>query len=391
MQPDALMLMGLFLLMIEGLLTYEFIMRNPTLHVAAAVPSPVGPVRRSYRRQGMAFAGILTTACMLGSLGLRFDDPTTAYPAVHVALPLLIGLPIYGAALCWLCRALAEPEEAARLGKKLSGGFLSADMAILIYGLAMAYGVLGGWLLVAHFAHRIWIESGNPRALIIVTSGGTAVSLAALMWMDRRGLQHLVRAAARIRYLDRQVLSMATPTQETHPALLKKSTKPGMWLLVRIQMLRRSPLWLVGVAGIIAVTSLRADGLGWNILLTGVALGVLLDLPNRWYSQRLVTQDVGHWFQQKGSGQDFRSPTLWLPSLIIQVLASGAIALGCLIGGASTAAAALTGTTCLGTSLLTGHVSRHHLGTSWEPIRLSLCAFGLAAGLFWTQLPIGIS
>jgi len=382
--PDALMIMGLFLLMVEGLLTYEFMLRNATLHVASILPSPAHSVRASYRRQGLLLGLVLFGSCALAGSSLRTDTPSSAYAAVHIALPLLIGIPIYAAVLCRLCRAFTEPEQAAAMGQKLSGGFFSADMALLIYGLAVAYGGLGAWLLVLHFAHRAWVESGNPTALLVSSGLGFVAATAALFWLDKKGISYLVRAAARIRYLDKQVLSMATPIQESDEGLCRGTGRPTAWMMVRLQISRRSPFWPFLIVAVTGALVVRADALGSRALMGAVALGLLLDVPGRWLQERLVTQDVLHWVEKTTAN----GASLRRPALIMQAVISVTLAVGLYAGGATLPWSALAGAICLFCGIVTGTYGARLMGSNWPPMRVALFSFGITTGLFWTQLPV---
>jgi len=288
---DALLFLGLFLLLFEGILVYDLVLRNPILKLAAAIPVHEEVVRRAYRQQWFLLSSALVSAIILTLATTREMTPSSLAPLFHIALPIFVGIPVFAAPLCYLLANVGRPRSETRLGKALGREMLPSDLSPMIYGSAVTFGGLGAWLLLLHFACRLWSEAGTPWPLIVLSSAGLLVAGFAALWSDRHGPPAIIAACARLVFLDSQGLLLASRHQKSSPAIMKGTQGLSTATLVRVQALRRAPLFPVFIAFLALLALVRGAAFGWTSVAAAVALGLSLDSPARWIQQRLVSLD----------------------------------------------------------------------------------------------------
>ncbi len=390
---DDQLLLVLIALIIEGLFAYDFFLRNIILRTVASIPAPASPVRQAYRHH-QCIALLILVAATTGTC-LMANPRTTeaAAPLFIISLPLLIGLPIFGAGLGWLCRSLATTGSQSKVGRMLGRDILPADVAPAIYGLAVLYGILGSYALICYFSHRIWSETGNIVPLIVVVATGVASAIAALVWFDKKGVGNLLAAAPRLHFLDRQGLLLATPYQEASRSITQSGGYSYPWLAVRVQALRQAPLLpvLCGILGVWLVAA--APEHQWKLVFGAIIFGLVLDIPAMWIRQRLVTSQLSHYLMPSATSSNpvpaaLGSGRLNGPALLIQILIGAALCAGCLWNQSSWAVAALAGGVFGLASILGGHIGPRLFAESWIRVRIALLAGLVILTVRWGGHPL---
>jgi hypothetical protein len=376
---DASFLLGLFLLIAQGILTYDLMLRNATLDVAATVPVPTSSIRRAFRVQGLLVLGSLLTAGFIALSATDRSNPDTWAGFVHIVLPLWVGIPVYCAALCWLAHGTTTPEHKKRVGEMLGKDLLPADAATIIYGLSVVYGLLGAYSLVLHFVLRAWSDTGNATALVIVSGGGCIASIAAVLWIDRVGMAYVHKASAHLRHLDKNGLLLATPHQKGSARILKSKTKPVSWTIIAPQILRRRPLEPLFIAGLLWAITLHSDAPLWQAMMFPLTLGLWLDLPDRWKRDKLVTAQS---LNLLGHHSSFEKRPLALPALSIS-LGVSILSFACVffLGAGLERGLYLTGI-MFAASVSGGFIFGVLLKDSWGALRFPTLVVLTALGIF---------
>ena len=288
---DALMMLGLFLLLFEGILVYDLVLRNPILKIAAVMPVHEGVVRRAYRQQSLLVLGALSVAALLSAVAVHGGSRELS-PFLLISIPIWVALPVYGGVLCQLLRNVGASRQETRLGKVLGQELLPSDLSPVIYGVSMAFGGLGTWLMVLYFSNRLWVETGTYWPLALVITLGLLFAVLCLLWSDKYGPPAIVDACARLVFLDRQGLLLASRHQKTSREISMAKSPVSVATLVRVQVLRRSPLYPLFVLFLALVFWSRSSSFGFGAMAAAAALGLILDVPARWIHERLLTADL---------------------------------------------------------------------------------------------------
>ncbi len=383
---DNQLLLVLITLILEGLFAYDFFLRNIIMKTVASIPAPSPPVRQAYRHHQCIALLVLVVATGGTVLMATPDTAEAAAPLFIISLPLLIGLPIFGAGLGWLCRSLGTSGTQSNVGRMLGRDILPADVAPAVYGLAVLYGVLGSYALFCYFAHRIWLDTGNAIPLMVVTAAGLISAIAAFLWFDKKGVGNLLAAAPRLHFLDRQGLLLATPYQEPSPSIIRGGRFRYPWLVVRVQALRQAPLLPVLCIVLGGAVVSVAPEQQWNVIFGAILFGLVLDIPGMWIRQRLVTAQLNQFLMPPTTDTQVSpsgSQQLNTSAVLIQVLIGAALFAGCVWNQSTWEVAVITSGTFVFASLLGGHLGPRLFTDSWNRVRVALIAGLVILAVRW--------
>ena len=376
---DASFLLGLFLLIAQGILSYDLMLRNTTLDLVATIPAPTSAVRQAFRVQGLLVLGSLFVAGLLALSGSKLNDPISWTGFIHIVLPLWVGVPVYCASLCWLAKGTLAPDKEKTVGDKLGQNLLPPDAATLIYGLSLVYGVLGAYSLVLHFTLRAWLDTGNATALLFIGSVGCLTSIAAVFWIDKTGIKNIHQASAHMRHLDKNGLLLATPNQKAAARIVKGTSQPNAWTLVAPQILRRSPLEPVFLLAFVFASINHSSDQLWQALMFPIALGFWLDIPGRWERDRLVTTQG---LSLLGSQINTRKSVIRTPALIIILIIGIIHASAIWLMGAGLERGIILTTTMFVAALTSGLLFHRSFRQSWGALRFPSLVILTSLGIF---------